>query len=82
MKKKIKNQLAIRKAKKNEKIDNLPKITILSEKIVKHHQYEIDVDDSIFDMIAKEGLKLIKNDKEALFNYAFLKTLENSKKVV
>ena len=75
--KKSKNILGIRKAKKSEKIDNLPKISILKTLQVKVTQMELDVDDELFEKFAKIGLSMVKNDKKALFNYAMNKALDN-----
>lgn len=75
--KKSKNILGVRRAKKNEKIDNLPKISILKTLQVKVTQMEIDVDDELFEEFAKIGLSMVKYDKKALFNYAMNKTLDN-----
>jgi hypothetical protein len=75
--KKSKNILGVRKAKKNEKIDNLPKISILKTLQVKVTQMEIDVDDKLFEKFVKIGLAMVKNDKKALFNYAMNKALDN-----
>jgi len=75
--KKSKNILGVRKAKKNEKIDDLPKISILKTLQVKVTQMEIDVNDELFEKFAKIGLDMVKNDKKALFNYAMNKALDN-----
>jgi hypothetical protein len=75
--KKSKNVLGVRRAKKNEKIDNLPKISILKTLQVKVTQMEIDVDDKLFEKFVKIGLAMVKNDKKALFNYAMNKALDN-----
>ena len=75
--KKSKNILGVRKAKKNEKIDNLPKISILKTLQVKVTQMEIDVDDKLFEKFVKIGLAMVKYDKKALFNYAMNKALDN-----
>jgi hypothetical protein len=77
MDKKSKNILGVRKTKKNEKIDNLPKISILKTLQVKVTQMEIDVDDKLFEKFVKIGLAMVKNDKKALFNYAMNKALDN-----
>jgi len=74
---KSKNILGVRRAKKNEKIDNLPKISILKTLQVKVTQMEIDVDDKLFEKFVKIGLAMVKNDKKALFNYAMNKALDN-----
>jgi hypothetical protein len=75
--KKSKNILGVRRAKKKEKIDNLPKISILKTLQVKVTQMEIDVDDKLFEKFVKIGLAMVKNDKKALFNYAMNKALDN-----
>jgi hypothetical protein len=75
--KKSKNILGVRKAKKNEKIDDLPKISILKTLQVKVTQMEIDIDDGLFEKFAKIGLAMVKTDKKALFNYAMNKALDN-----
>ena len=75
--KKSKNILGVRRAKKNEKIDNLPKISILKTLQVKVTQMEIDVDDELFEKFVKIGLAMVKTDKKALFNYAMNKALDN-----
>ena len=75
--KKSKNILGVRRAKKNEKIDNLPKISILKTLQVKVTEMELDVDDELFEKFAKIGLSMVKYDKKALFNYAMNKALGN-----
>ena len=75
--KKSKNILGVRKAKKNEKIDNLPKISILKTLQVKVTQMELDIDDKLFEEFVKIGLSMVKTDKKALFNYAMNKALDN-----
>jgi hypothetical protein len=75
--KKSKNILGVRKAKKSEKIDNLPKISILKTLQVKVTQMELDVDDKLFEKFVKIGLAMVKTDKKALFNYAMNKALDN-----
>lgn len=75
--KKSKNILGARKAKKNEKIDDLPKISILKTLQVKVTQMELDVDDELFEKFAKIGLSMVRSDKKALFNYAMNKALSN-----
>lgn len=75
--KKSKNILGARRAKKNEKIDDLPKISILKTLQVKVTQMELDVNDELFEKFAKIGLAMVKYDKKALFNYAMNKALSN-----
>lgn len=55
---------------------DLPKITILAERPLKYVEMDLDVPDEVLDEVAAYGMKLIKSDKQALFNYAFLKMLE------
>lgn len=54
----------------------LPQITILSEKKVDYVEMDVDIPDQVLDEISAYGMKLIKGDKQALFNYAFTKMLE------
>jgi hypothetical protein len=75
--KKSKNILGVRRAKKNEKIDDLPKISILKTLQVKVTQMELDIDDELFEEFVKIGLSMVKTDKKALFNYAMNKALDN-----
>lgn len=37
---------------------------------------DLDIPDEVLDEVAAYGMKLIKSDKQALFNYAFTKMLE------
>lgn len=59
------------------KVPELPKITFLAERPVKYVEMDFDVPDEVLDEIAAYGMKLIKDDKNALFNYAFTKMLED-----
>lgn len=54
----------------------LPKITILAERKVDYVEMDVDIPDPVLDEVAAYGMKLIKGDKQALFNYAFTKMLE------
>lgn len=53
-------------------------IKILAERNVKMVELDIDVDSKTIDMIAKVGLRMIKKDKAALFNYAFVEAIKRS----
>ena len=55
-------------------------IKILAERKVQMVEMDIDVDSKTVDRIAGIGLKLIRKDKAALFNYAFCKAIENMAK--
>jgi hypothetical protein len=67
--------MKIRRPNKNE---NKPTglIKILKEREVSCVELDLEVDNNTFHKIAKAGLIEIKRDKQALFNYALLKSLE------
>jgi len=52
-------------------------IKILAERNVKMVELDIDADNKTIDRMAKIGLQMIKKDKAALFNYAFVEALKN-----
>lgn len=56
----------------------LGQIKILAERKVKMVELDIDADERTIDTMAKAGLRLIKNDRQALFNYAFVEALKNT----
>jgi len=56
----------------------LGQIEILAERKIKMVELDIDVDNKTLDKLAKIGLRLIKKDKQALFNYAFVVALKNT----
>ena len=58
----------------------LGQIKILAERKVRMVELDIDVDNKTVDKIAKIGLRMIKNDKAALFNYAFVEALKRGLK--
>ena len=39
-------------------------------------KFEVEIEEEVFDQLKKIGLELIKNDPEALVNYAAEKALE------
>ena len=49
---------------------------ILAERKVTMIELDIDVDEKTLDMFAKAGLREIRKDKSALFNYAFVEALK------
>lgn len=65
-------------------IGKLPVIKILAERKVDYVELDLDVDDEAVAVLAKAGLETIRNDKEALVNYAINRALkdliENEKK--
>ena len=61
-------------------MEKLGQIKILAERKVKMVEVDVDVDDKTVDKVAAIGLKLIRKDRSALFNYAFVKALENAAK--
>lgn len=58
-------------------MEELGQIKILAERKVRMVELDVDVDSKTIDRIAGIGLKLIRKDKTALFNYAFCKAIEN-----
>lgn len=56
----------------------LGQLKILAERKVRMVELDIDVDDRTMDKVAKLGLRMIKRDKAALFNYAFVAALKNT----
>ena len=58
----------------------LPTIEILSEKIIKYVELQIKCDKKIQKEITEYGRSLILKDEQELFNYGFIKSLENGMK--
>ena len=56
----------------------LGQIKILAERKVRMVELDIDVDNKTVDKIAKIGLRMIKKDRQALFNYAFVEAIKRS----
>lgn len=70
--------MVIRKVKRAKiRLGKLGQLKILAERKVRMVELDIDVDDRTMDIMAKAGLRLIRNDKKALFNYAFTAALKN-----
>jgi len=71
--------MVIRKIKRGEiNMAKLGQIKILAERNVKMVELDIDMDNKTLDKIAKIGLRMIKKDKQALFNYAFVEAIKRS----
>lgn len=51
---------------------------ILAERKVTMVELDIDVDNKTVDRIARIGLRMIKKDRAALFNYAFVEAIKRS----
>jgi hypothetical protein len=69
----------IRKVKRGEvAMAKLGQIKILAERKVKMVELDIDVDNKTLNKISKIGLQMIKKDKQALFNYAFVEAIKRS----
>jgi hypothetical protein len=58
-------------------IGKLPSIRITAERKVDYVELDLDVDDAAVAVLAKAGLETIRNDKEALVNYAIVKALKD-----
>ena len=56
----------------------LGQIKILAERNVRMVELDIDVDNKTVDKIAKIGLRMIKKDKQALFNDACVEAIKRS----
>lgn len=58
----------------------LPTIEILSERIIQYVELDIKCPDKITKEITEYGRSLILKDEQELFNYGFIKSLENGMK--
>ena len=62
----------------------LPVIKILAERKVDYVELDLDIDPKAMEVLVEAGLETIRNDREALVNYAINKALkdlvENEKK--
>lgn len=76
--------LSAKRVPLSPQIGKLPAIKIVAERKVDYVELDLDVDDEAVAVLAKAGLETIRNDKEALVNYAIVKALkdliENEKK--
>jgi hypothetical protein len=79
-----KKNLSAKRVPLSPKIGKLPAIKIMAERKVDYVELDLDVDDEAVAVLAKAGLETIRNDKEALVNYAINRALkdliENEKK--
>ena len=82
--KKQKSILSAKRVPLSPQIGELPAIKILAERKVDYVELDLDVDEETVAMLAEAGLETIRNDKEALVNYAINRALkdliENEKK--
>jgi len=76
--------LSAKRVPLSPQIGKLPAIKIVAERKVDYVELDLDVDDEAVAVLAKAGLETIRNDKEALVNYAINRALkdliENEKK--
>lgn len=75
--KKQKSILSAKRVPLSPKIGKLPAIKITAERKVDYVELDLDVDDEAVAVLAKAGLETIRNDKEALVNYAITKALKD-----
>jgi hypothetical protein len=75
--KKQKSILSAKRVPLSPKIGKLPAIKIMAERKVDYVELDLDVDDEAVAVLAKAGLETIRNDKEALVNYAIVKALQD-----
>jgi hypothetical protein len=75
--KKQKSILSAKRVPLSPKIGKLPAIKIVAERKVDYVELDLDVDDEAVAVLAKAGLETIRNDKEALVNYAIVKALQD-----
>ena len=76
--------LSAKRVPLSPEIGKLPAIRITAERKVDYVELDLDVEDEAVAVLAKAGLEAIRNDKEALVNYAINRALkdliENEKK--
>lgn len=76
--------LSAKRVPLSPQIGNLPAIKITAERNVDYVELDLDVEDEAMAILAEAGLETIRNDKEALVNYAINKALtdliENEKR--
>lgn len=75
--KKQKSILSAKRVPLSPQIGELPVIKILAERKVDYVELDLDVDEETVAMLAEAGLETIRNDKEALVNYAINKALRD-----
>ena len=69
--------LSAKRVPLSPKIGKLPAIKIVAERKVDYVELDLDVDDEAVAVLAQAGLETIRNDKEALVNYAIVKALKD-----
>jgi hypothetical protein len=69
--------LSAKRVPLSPEIGKLPAIRITAERKVDYVELDLDVEDEAVAVLAKAGLETIRNDKEALVNYAITKALKD-----
>jgi hypothetical protein len=69
--------LSAKRVPLSPQIGKLPAIKIVAERKVDYVELDLDVDDEAVAVLAKAGLETIRNDKEALVNYAINRALKD-----
>lgn len=82
--KKQKSILSAKRVPLSPQIGELPAIKILAERKVDYVELDLDIDDKAMEVLVEAGLETIRNDRDALVNYAINRALkdlvENEKK--
>lgn len=82
--KKQKSILSAKRVPLSPQIGELPVIKILAERKVDYVELDLDIDDKAMEVLVEAGLETIRNDRDALVNYAINRALkdlvENEKK--
>ena len=68
--------LSAKRVPLSPEIGKLPAIKIIAERKVDYVELDLDVEDEAVAVLAKAGLEAIRNDKEALVNYAINRALK------
>lgn len=68
--------LSAKRVPLSPEIGKLPAIRITAERKVDYVELDLDVEDEAVAVLAKAGLEAIRNDKEALVNYAINRALK------
>lgn len=82
--KKQKSILSAKRVPLSPQIGELPAIKIIAERKVDYVELDLDIDDKAMEVLVEAGLETIRNDRDALVNYAINRALkdlvENEKK--
>ena len=82
--KKQKSILSAKRVPLSPQIGELPAIKILAERKVDYVELDLDIDTEAMEVLVEAGLETIRNDRDALVNYAINRALkdlvENEKK--